>query len=92
MQPIVYEVFRPSPQAFAQSNDIVPLPNYLLALINNTHRNSKNIPNMPLNIYGKQEDTVDWGDEVDYSGYEWFKDPPPRPEVSHGASIYGSTR
>ncbi|THH02599.1 hypothetical protein EW026_g261 [Hermanssonia centrifuga] len=35
---------------------------------------------MPLNIYGKQEDTVDWGDEVDYSGYEWFKDPPPRPE------------
>ena len=30
----------------------------------------------------KQADTVDWGDEVDYSGYEWFKDPPPRPEVS----------
>ncbi|KAH9944175.1 uncharacterized protein BXZ73DRAFT_87128 [Epithele typhae] len=31
--------------------------------------------------YGKQSDTVDWGAEVDYSGYEWFKDPPPRPEA-----------
>ncbi|KAH9950859.1 hypothetical protein B0H21DRAFT_776286 [Amylocystis lapponica] len=35
---------------------------------------------MPLDVYGKPADTVDWGDEVDYSGYEWFKDPPPRPE------------
>ncbi|KAI0788692.1 hypothetical protein C8Q75DRAFT_244529 [Abortiporus biennis] len=34
---------------------------------------------MPQELYGKQTDTVDWGDEVDYSGYEWFKDPPPRP-------------
>lgn len=30
--------------------------------------------------FGKTAATVDWGDEVDYSGYEWFKDPPPRPE------------
>ncbi|KAH9937226.1 uncharacterized protein B0H18DRAFT_1151129, partial [Fomitopsis serialis] len=22
-----------------------------------------------------------WGEDYDYSGYEWFKDPPPRPEV-----------
>lgn len=33
-------------------------------------------------VYGKEADTVDWGDEVDYSGYEWFKDPPPPPQVN----------
>ena len=36
---------------------------------------------MNVDLYDKQADTVDWGGEVDYSGYEWFKDPPPRPEV-----------
>ncbi|KAK7694981.1 hypothetical protein QCA50_002169 [Cerrena zonata] len=35
---------------------------------------------MDTNPQAKPMDTVDWGDEVDYSGYEWFKDPPPRPE------------
>lgn len=38
---------------------------------------------MPIDAFGKQIETVDWGEEVDYSGYQWFKDPPPpRPEVS----------
>ncbi|PCH33899.1 hypothetical protein WOLCODRAFT_135382 [Wolfiporia cocos MD-104 SS10] len=35
---------------------------------------------MPSHLFGKVVDTVDWGDEPDYEGYEWFKDPPPRPE------------
>ena len=35
-----------------------------------------------VDLYNKQAETVDWGGEVDYSGYEWFKDPPPRPAVS----------
>ncbi|KAI9060545.1 hypothetical protein FKP32DRAFT_1031605 [Trametes sanguinea] len=33
-----------------------------------------------MDFSSKQAETVDWGGEVDYSGYEWFKDPPPRPE------------
>ena len=31
------------------------------------------------NIFGKPMETVDIGQEVDYAGYEWFKDPPPPP-------------
>jgi hypothetical protein len=36
-----------------------------------------------MNAYGnnKLEETVDFGMEMDYSGYEWFKDAPPRREV-----------
>lgn len=35
----------------------------------------------PFNSFGKPAETVDFGGEVDYASYEWFKDPPPRPEV-----------
>lgn len=34
-----------------------------------------------MNFYGKTEETVDYGGEVDYAGYQWFKDAPPRPDV-----------
>jgi hypothetical protein len=34
-----------------------------------------------FNAFGKAAETVDFGGEVDYASYEWFKDPPPRPEV-----------
>jgi hypothetical protein len=35
-----------------------------------------------FNAFGKPAETVDFGGEVDYASYEWFKDPPPsRPEV-----------
>jgi len=30
-----------------------------------------------FNIFGKPMETVDIGQEIDYAGYEWFKDPPP---------------
>src|ERR1700735_529312 len=36
---------------------------------------------MSFNAFGKPADTVDFGGEVDYASYEWFKDPPPRSEV-----------
>ena len=36
---------------------------------------------MPLNSYGKMEDTIDVGEEMDYSGFEWFKDVPAPREV-----------
>ena len=45
-----------------------------------------------MDIYGKNPETVDWGAEVDYSDYEWFKDPPPRPEVSRPARDRGCVR
>ncbi|KAI0003775.1 hypothetical protein BJV74DRAFT_486277 [Russula compacta] len=35
---------------------------------------------MSFNLFGKPEETVDVGGEVDYASYEWFKDPPPRTE------------
>ncbi|KAI0046595.1 hypothetical protein FA95DRAFT_1349383 [Auriscalpium vulgare] len=31
----------------------------------------------PLNVFGKPTETVDFGGEIDYSNYEWFKEPPP---------------
>jgi len=34
-----------------------------------------------FNAFGKPAETVDFGGEVDYASYEWFKDPPSRPEV-----------
>jgi len=30
-----------------------------------------------VNIFGKPMETVDIGQEIDYAGFEWFKDPPP---------------
>lgn len=33
-----------------------------------------------FNAFGKPSETVDFGGEVDYASYEWFKDPPERPE------------
>ncbi|KAI0285429.1 hypothetical protein BGY98DRAFT_910050 [Russula aff. rugulosa BPL654] len=33
-----------------------------------------------FNAFGKPAETVDFGGEVDYASYEWFKDPPARPE------------
>jgi len=37
---------------------------------------------MSVNMFGKPADTVDFGGEVDYNSYEWFKDPPPRSEAA----------
>jgi len=34
-----------------------------------------------MNFYGKTEETVDFGGEVDYADYQWFKEPPPRQEA-----------
>ncbi|KAL6310112.1 hypothetical protein BKA93DRAFT_184656 [Sparassis latifolia] len=41
---------------------------------------------MPVDAYGKEIETVDWGNEPDYSNYEWFKEPPPRPEPAPSAT------
>ncbi|KAI0963938.1 hypothetical protein AcW1_000881 [Taiwanofungus camphoratus] len=76
-----YQVFVPSQRASQDFGyDRFPVPNYLLAIVKSAFRGSRLVADMPLNVYGKQAETVDYGDEVDYTGYEWFKDPPPRPE------------
>ncbi|EPQ60493.1 hypothetical protein GLOTRDRAFT_135164 [Gloeophyllum trabeum ATCC 11539] len=31
----------------------------------------------PVNAHGKVADNIDYGIPIDYTGYEWFKDPPP---------------
>ncbi|KAG5654721.1 hypothetical protein H0H81_007477 [Sphagnurus paluster] len=36
-------------------------------------------PTAEMNYSGKRTDVVDVGGEVDYSNYQWFQDPPPRP-------------
>lgn len=41
-----------------------------------------------FNMFGKPTETVDFGGEVDYASYEWFKDPPARPEVVFFSSIF----
>ena len=73
-----HAIFVPAPDAheYSEAVNFRP-PEYLLALV----KNILNTPNA-MDISTKQAETVDWGGEVDYSGYEWFKDPPPRPEVS----------
>lgn len=34
-----------------------------------------------MDYTGKNLDVVDVGGEVDYSGHQWFQEPPSRPEV-----------
>lgn len=41
---------------------------------------------MSFNIFGKPMETVDIGQEVDYANYEWFKDPPPPPQMTSPAT------
>src|SRR5882672_7861415 len=43
---------------------------------------------MSINMFGKPTETVDFGGEVDYNSYEWFKDPPPRAEVTSFLDIF----
>ena len=36
-----------------------------------------------MDYTGKSLEVVDFGGEVDYSGHQWFQEPPPRPEVKN---------
>lgn len=81
---VSYERFVPPPQALYDC-DRFPLPRYLAEIAKVIiASNWQEIENMDANPQAKPMETVDWGDEVDYSGYEWFKDPPPRPDVRIG--------
>lgn len=42
-----------------------------------------------MDYTGKNQDVVDFGGEVDYSGHQWFQEPPPRPEVKVSCSLDG---
>ncbi|THH33487.1 hypothetical protein EUX98_g686 [Antrodiella citrinella] len=71
-----YEIFIPTANP-DEPDEPIPLPPHLLILAQSFVRKKSN-----MSTYGgpKPADNVDWGDEADYSGYEWFKDPPPRQE------------
>lgn len=76
-----YAIFTPAADAHEYSEAVhFRPPTYLVNFVKKILHTSTVCSSM--DISNKQTDTVDWGGEVDYSGYEWFKDPPPRPEVS----------
>ncbi|CCM04203.1 uncharacterized protein FIBRA_06369 [Fibroporia radiculosa] len=76
-----YRIFLPSRQASLDCEpDHLPIPDHLLAIAKRISQDSQALTNMSMNALNKSAPTVDWGDEVDYSGYEWFKDPPQKPE------------
>ena len=79
-----YEIYLPSAEAYAESTDNFLLPEHLRLVIDNISQDPGAFFN-PLKMADQQPkhaDTVDYGEEFDYSGYEWFKDPPPpRPTV-----------
>jgi hypothetical protein len=43
-----------------------------------------------FNLFGKPVETVDIGQEMDYANYEWFKDPPPPPQMVRTTLYPGS--
>ena len=81
-----YEFFVPPPrnQDLSQDQFFQRLPHHILqtvidVLLREASLFSQEYTRMStFNIFGKSvEETVDIGQEIDYAGYEWFKDPPP---------------
>ncbi|KAI0720030.1 hypothetical protein C8T65DRAFT_736201 [Cerioporus squamosus] len=73
----LHTIWTPHPKAheYSEAVNFQPPP-YLISFVKQIIHTSS----MNMDLYHKEADTVDWGGEADYSGYEWFKDPPPRPE------------
>ena len=82
-----YEFFVPPPKNQDPSQDqfFQRLPHHILytvinVLLREASLFSQEYTRMSaFNIFGKPMETVDIGQEIDYAGYEWFKDPPPPP-------------
>ena len=80
-----YDFFVPPPRNQDSSHDqfFQQLPHHILftvinVLLREASLFSQEYTRMSaFNIFGKPMETVDIGQEVDYAGYEWFKDPPP---------------
>ncbi len=76
----LHTIWTPHPKAheYSEAVNFQPPP-YLISFVKQIIRTSS----LNMDLYHKEADTVDWGGEADYSGYEWFKDPPPpRQEAS----------
>ncbi|KAJ3552894.1 hypothetical protein NM688_g3912 [Phlebia brevispora] len=79
------ELYIPSKQALEDSNDTFQLPSHFKTVIRSIPRS---ITSTPIMDGSKPIETIDIGPEYDYSGYEWFKDPPPpRPEPAPQAPV-----
>ena len=91
-----YEFFVPPSrnQDTSQDQFFQRLPHHILftvidVLLREASLFSQEYTKMSFNIFGKPMETVDIGQEVDYSGYEWFKDPPPPPQMVGGIPCSG---
>jgi hypothetical protein len=73
--------------------DLVPFPPDLWDLLDNIYNETGFIlPELHIMDYtGKGADVVDFGGEVNYDGYQWFQDVPPKAQVHifSLARIYG---
>jgi len=78
----LHAIFTPSSRAQdCAPPDSVPLPKDLTALLETLRLETSPPPNRRIMDYtAKNAEHVDFGGEVDYSGHQWFQEPPPRPE------------
>ncbi|KAG9314199.1 hypothetical protein JVU11DRAFT_4985 [Chiua virens] len=74
-------IFRPSIKQLESKQS--PLPQDLALLLEAFFVQSGLLDSFSppkMDYTGKNQDVVDFGGEVDYSGHQWFQEPPPRPE------------
>ncbi|KAG6333639.1 hypothetical protein ID866_5451 [Astraeus odoratus] len=77
-----------------RATDVVkpsPLPKDLACLLEAFFIQSGIIDSLArptMDYTAKNLDVVDFGGEVDYAGYQWFQEPPPRPEPQPAAQPY----
>lgn len=78
----LHAIFTPSSQAQGSAPlDSIPLPKDLTTLLETLRLETSPPPNRRIMDYtAKNAEHVDFGGEVDYSGHQWFQEPPPRPE------------
>lgn len=78
----LHAIFTPSSQAQdSVPLDSIPLPKDLTTLLETLRLETSPPPNRRVMDYtAKNTEHVDFGGEVDYSGHQWFQEPPPRPE------------
>lgn len=78
----LHAIFTPSSQAQDPVPlDSIPLPRDLATLLETLRLETSPPPNRRIMDYtAKNAEHVDFGGEVDYSGHQWFQEPPPRPE------------
>lgn len=84
----LHAIFTPQTQGSAPL-DSIPLPKDLTTLLETLRLENSPPPNRQImDFTAKNAEHVDFGGEVDYSGHQWFQEPPPRPEPQPVAEPY----